>query len=154
MLLDKKFRKFLYMVIMVLCWSDFIIYSSSNYLKISFNIIYLYWGLFVWRRAFCMVGQAFGFCLPNRINPHGALGSAWRVWTRGGRPRFSCNFFLYRQFLCFTYFFKDLGLKKRKFVFSRFCCVFIVSAVFFSFLLCGICLFLLCFYSFLLCIFF
>lgn len=40
------------MVIMVLCWSDFIIYSSSNYLKISFNIIYLYWGLFVWRRAF------------------------------------------------------------------------------------------------------
>ena len=40
------------MVIMVLCWSDFIMYSSSNYLKISFNIIYLYWGLFVWRRAF------------------------------------------------------------------------------------------------------
>ena len=80
-----------------------------------------------------MVGQAFGFCLPNRINPHGALSSAWRVWTRGGRPRFSCNFFLYRQFLCFTYFFKDLGLKKRKFVLSRFCCVFIVSAVFFRF---------------------
>ena len=88
---------------------------------------------FIWRRAFCMVGQAFGFFLPDRINPHGAVGSAWRVWTRGGRPRFSCNFFLYRQFLCFTYFFKDLGLKKRKFVLSRFCCVFIVSAVFFRF---------------------